>query len=122
MPYLELNPIVNVWGYSSPDMEPLIDTESLKFTVSRLVTSEVLGFAACIGGKAGLAADAITAGRQARIAARKAEWMNKQAEFTQRSIERAADDAKAALKPVKVEHKGYGGTKGFRSGIGGIHK
>ena len=126
VPYLELNPIVNVWGYSSPDMEPLIDTESFEFKVSRLVAGEVLGFAACIGGKAGLAADAIdaaeTAARQARIAARKTEWMNKQAEFTQRSIDQAAKNAKAARKPVKIEHKGYGGTKGFRSGIGGIHK
>ena len=126
VPYLELNPIVNVWGYSSPDMEPLIDTKSLEFIVSRLVAGGVLGLTVCIGGKAGLAADAIdaaeTAGRQARIAARKAEFMNKQAEFTQRSIDRAARDAKAARKPVKVEHKGYAGTKGFRSGIGGTQK
>lgn len=82
VPYLELNPIVNVWVYSSPDMEPLIDTESFEFTVSRLVAGGVLGLTVCIGGKAGLAADAIDAAatteRRARIAARHVAGRSKQ--------------------------------------------
>jgi hypothetical protein len=131
VPYLELNPIVNVWGYSSPDMEPLIDTESFEFTVSRLVAGGVLGLTVCIGGKAGLAADAIDAAatteRLARIAASHVAGRSKQVNFatsepTYQRIANANESRKAARKPVKIEHEGKAGTKGFRSGIGGTYK
>jgi hypothetical protein len=134
---VELNPIVNSLGYSQPGLEPLVDTKSFEFELTRSCAAFVGGTFLTVGGtaKAALearkaakaAADAAeTAARQARIAARQAETMSKQYFSEGKQAERAAKEgAKAAKYSAErnaaqaAEENKITKLKGWKSGGGG---
>jgi RHS repeat-associated protein len=133
---MELNPVVISMGYSQPGLEPLVDTKSFEFELTRSCAAFVGGTFLTVGGTAKaalgarkaakLAADAAeTAARQARIAARQAETMGKQylgekrAEVAAARGKQAADYAAERNAAQAAQENKVSDVTGWKTGGGG---